>query len=97
MLFYWQQVSQFDMHIGVFLKHLQSFGKSETVELGKSTAELLIATLTSIDEILTKASIKDSIIGKDVKFILNLNDEYFELRQYIACRVCSVNFFLIVS
>lgn len=78
------------MEIAVFLKQLKAFRAKDDVQLGQTTVALLMDTVSMIDELTTNRNLNEFIKESGVDFLLNLNKQHFELRQYIMCRLCLV-------
>lgn len=86
-------VDQFNIEIGVFLRRLRIFSEQKNAQINEKTAELLLDAILYIDKLIATADmIQTKTTDQDcVEFLSDLNDQQFELRQYIMCRLCIVS------
>ena len=86
------EVDQLNIEIGVFLKRLRMYSQRKNVQINEKTAELLLDTILHIDKLIANAEMIPTTEQDGVKFLFDLNDQQFDLRQYIMCRLCIVSF-----
>lgn len=92
-------VNQLNIETAVFLKRLRLYSEQKNVQINEKTGELLLAAVDYIDKLIANADMVSTTEPDNVNFIFDLNDQQFDLRQYIMCRLCVVsyeNFFFIV-
>lgn len=65
--------------------------KQQNMQLGNKTMEMLMNTLACIDEIVNKASVAENANETSLNFLEEMNEQHFELRRNIVCRLCIVS------
>lgn len=85
------EIDQFNIEIGVFLRRLRLYSDRETAKVNEKTHALLLDTIDCIDKLIANSE----MVGADtnnnnVDFLFDLNEQHFDLRQYIMCRLCIV-------
>lgn len=78
------------MEIAAFLRNLEFFGRNKNLKITDKTIELLETAILSIDQFVARAEIISHSNVDDTDFILDLNEEQYELRRHIMCRLCLV-------
>ncbi|XP_031636300.1 uncharacterized protein LOC116349147 [Contarinia nasturtii] len=81
-------INQINIEIGVFLKRLRMYSDRKNVQINDKTAELLLDVVVSVDKLIANAEMIPKTGDDNTKFIFDLNDQQFDLRQYIMCRLC---------
>ncbi|XP_055315788.1 G-rich sequence factor 1-like [Sitodiplosis mosellana] len=81
-------VEQLNIEIGVFLKRLRMYSERKNAQINEKTVELLSDAVLHIDYLITNAEIIATAEHDSVKFLFDLNEQQFDLRQYIVCRLC---------
>lgn len=85
-------VDQLNIEIGVFLKRLRMHSERQNAQINEKTAELLLEAILHIDKLIANAEMIPTTQQDCVKFLFDLNDKQFDLRQYIMCRLCVVSY-----
>lgn len=62
-------------------------------EIDHETNELLIESTIYINRLQINSKFHEAPSTNHNNFVLSLNDQIFECRRYIVCRLCNVSFF----
>lgn len=83
------QIKKFNLEIGLFVKQLDAYIENVN-EINDETIKLLIDTVESVSKLQKNAQFCE-ISSNESGFVNNLNNDTFECRPYIVCRLCSVS------
>lgn len=83
-------VNQINIEVAVFLKQLRIFSEQNNTQIDEKTAEMLLDIVVNIDKLIANAEMVRTISSDNVNFVFDLNEQHFDLRHYIMCRLCSV-------
>lgn len=86
-------VNQFNIEIGVFLRRLRLYSDRENMQINEKTAELLLDAVLYIDKVIANAEMTPDTGNSNVNFLFDLDEQQFDLRQYIMCRPCVVSYY----
>lgn len=76
------------MEISIFLRHLKYYGSKKHFQINEKTMELL---MDAIDALISNAKLNDACKQNCVDFLFDLDENHYELRQCIMCRLCLVS------
>lgn len=82
------KIDSLNIEINVFLRHLRTYADKKKYRINDKTIELLMNT---IDKFIANAEIDNDSDQQNIDFLSNLNENNYEIRQYIMCRLCSVS------
>lgn len=85
------QDDSFNVNLAIFLSHLRSYSQREDVSIDRTTVDMLSEAVYTIDRIVSGTKPKPPTENDAVEFIFNLEPEFYKIRPYIACRLCSVS------
>lgn len=81
------------MEIGQFLYNLRQYVACHPISIGEKTLELLLDTVSFIDdELIKKANVQKVPDEMNTNFLQELDSSHFELRRSALCLLCNVNF-----
>lgn len=89
-------INQFNIEIGVFLRRLRLYSKQKSIKINEKTVELLVDTVDWIDKLIGNSEMISNTDHDNVNFLFDLNEQQFDLRQYIMCRLCVVSYDAII-
>lgn len=84
-------INQINIATAVFLRQLRMFSEQNTIQINEQTAELFMGVVQSIDHLIATAQMNPIKTENITDFLLDLNENHFDLRQYIMCRLCIVS------
>lgn len=84
-------INQLNIEIGVFIRRLRLYSERKNVKVDEKTAELLMDVVILIDKVIANSEIIPKT-NDDINFLFDLNEQQFDLRQYIMCRLCAVSY-----
>lgn len=85
------EINQFNIEIGVFLRRLRLYSDRKMVKVNEKTHALLLDTIDCIDKLIANSEMDGADTNNNnVDFLFDLNEQHFDLRQYIMCRLCIV-------
>lgn len=85
-------VNQINIEVAVFLKRLRMFSEQNNAQINEKTAEMLLDIVVNIDKLIANAEMISPTSSSNVDFVFDLNEQHFDLRHYIMCRLCIVRF-----
>lgn len=80
------------MELAVFLHNMRAFGDAKTFTVGNKTIELISEAVCFMEEVIAKATFIDIKDEGSVDFLQQLDQQHYELRRNIMCRLCIVSF-----
>lgn len=83
------QIKKFNLEIASFVKELNSYIENVN-EINDETEKLMIETIESVNKLQKKAQFCE-ISSNESGLVNNLNNDVFECRRCIVCRLCSVS------
>lgn len=89
-------INQLNIEIGVFIRRLRLYSERKNVKVDEKTAELLMDVVMLIDNVIGNSEIIPKTNDDSVNFLFDLNEQHFDLRQYIMCRLCAVSYFELI-
>lgn len=89
-------IHQFNIEIGVFLRRLRLYSKQESIKINEETVKLLVDAVDCIDKLIGNSEKISNTNHDNVNFLFDLNEQQFDLRQYIMCRLCVVSYDAII-
>lgn len=84
-------INQINTATAVYLRQLRMFSEQNTIQINEQTAELFMDVVQSIDQLTEIAEITPVKTENSTDFLMDLNKNHFDLRQYIMCRLCIVS------
>lgn len=85
-------INQINIEIGVFLRQMRRYSEQKNIQINDKTTELLLDVVDSIDRIIANSNLIPTTDNRNTNFIFDLNEQQFDIRQYIMCRLCIVSF-----
>lgn len=83
------QIKKFNLEISLFVKQLNWYIENVN-EINDETIGLLVDTVENISKLQKSAQFCE-ITTNETAIVNNLNNDIFECRPYIVCRLCSVS------
>lgn len=84
-------VHQLNVEIGIFLRQMQMQSRQGNIQINEKTAELLVEVISCIDQLTANAEMVPTVNKDSVDYLFDLNEDQFDLRHYIMCRLCVVS------
>lgn len=84
-------IKQLNIETGIFLRQLRLFSQQNSIQVNENTAELFMDVVQTIDQIIGSAEMVPAKNSDSIKFLSDLNEQQFDLRQNIMCRLCIVS------
>lgn len=88
-LFILLQIKKLNLDIALFVKELNSYIENGT-EINDETIKLMSESVFSINKLQKLAQFRETL-SNESGFVESLNNEMFEYRHCIVCRLCSVS------
>lgn len=88
--FRFQKIDALHSEITAFLRNLKLFIGNENLIITDTTVALLEDTILAIDRLVASAEISSYSDSNGTDFVFQLDEDHFELRRHIMCRLCLV-------
>lgn len=83
------QIKKFNLELALFVKELHSY-INDGDEVDDETTALLMETIIAVDKLQANSKHCEKSTSNENQFVQNLNEDIFECRRHIVCRVCHV-------
>lgn len=87
------QTNKFNLEIGLFLKEIKSFIQ-QGHGIDNETIKLLTETIFAINQLQCTAQFHENDADSENIFFFELENDHFQFRRHIVCRLCLVRPFL---
>lgn len=84
-------VNQLNIETGVFLRRLRQFSAQNCIQIDEKTTEMFMEMVFLIDKLIASAEHVPTKPNEFLDFLFDLNEQHFDFRQYIMCRLCIVS------
>lgn len=84
------QIKKFNLELVLFQKDLDSYIQNSN-ETDNETTKLMNTIILGLDRLQHNSKFRDQHTFNENQFAHDLNDEIFERRRIIVCRLCSVS------
>lgn len=84
-------INQFNIELGIFLRRFRSFSAQNSIQIDDKSIEMFSEMVMLLDKVIASADHVPTENNECLDFLFDLNDQHFDFRQYIMCRLCIVN------
>lgn len=84
-------INQLNIETGVFMRRLRLFSAQNCKQIDEKTIEMFMEMMLLIDKLMASAEHVPTKRNECLDFLLDLNEQHFDFRQYIMCRLCIVS------
>lgn len=85
-------INQFNLEMGVFLRRLRMFSDQDRPQINEKTTEMLMDMILIIDKLIANSETVPTSDNQSVNFLFNLDEQNFDFRLHVMCRLCIVSF-----